>query len=223
MSSQEELGEAVSLEGQSSDASFAPQAASDTNSTVLSNPYKIAGTLEDVRAIMAKNDGSIPVTNVQVPEILDGDADGIIITEQDLNEAANVLNYVYTMNGGNLTHNLVTSAVDVQIPPASGTPIDSLLGKYTGFGVYFDRDVNKWMYGDKPIGILSDGSFLFVGMPVDSLSDNITESDYAYLSVAYKRVDLIDSLVEMTPQQAAKRVKFATEKKFDIISLVTSD
>jgi len=63
------------------------------------SPFIIARTLEEVRAIIALQDGSIPITDVDVPEIRNRQADGIIITEQCLYEAFDVLNYAYAQDG----------------------------------------------------------------------------------------------------------------------------
>jgi len=59
------------------------------------SPYRIARTLEEVRAIIALQDGTIPLTNIDVPEIRNRQVDGIIILEQCLYEALDVLHQAY--------------------------------------------------------------------------------------------------------------------------------
>jgi len=76
------------------------------------SPFIIARTLEEVRAIIALEDGSIPITDVDVPEIRSRQADGIIITEQCLYEALDVLNYAYAQDGHPI-RNLTTPWVEM--------------------------------------------------------------------------------------------------------------
>ncbi|MCL2015602.1 MAG: hypothetical protein FWG68_05075 [Defluviitaleaceae bacterium] len=59
------------------------------------SPYRITSTAEEARAVIRMRNGSIPVTNVKIPEIMNGEVNGIIITDQDLNEAIAVLNEAY--------------------------------------------------------------------------------------------------------------------------------
>lgn len=65
----------------------------------INSPYVVATTLEEVRAIIALGDGRIPVTDVDVPEIRNRQANGIIVTEQCPYEALNELNKAYVQNG----------------------------------------------------------------------------------------------------------------------------
>jgi beta-lactamase regulating signal transducer with metallopeptidase domain len=86
----------------------------------LQSPYVIATSLEEVRDIISMQNGSIPVTNVLVPEIMNRQASGIIITEQDLHEALTVLNEAYRLDmeqgvGGAIT-NLITSSISFAPP-----------------------------------------------------------------------------------------------------------
>ncbi|MCL2015220.1 MAG: hypothetical protein FWG68_03120 [Defluviitaleaceae bacterium] len=65
------------------------------NNSVAQSPYRITSTAEETRAVVRMRNGSIPVTNVKVPEIMNGEVNGIIITDQDLSEAIAVLNEAY--------------------------------------------------------------------------------------------------------------------------------
>ena len=68
------------------------------------SPYRIARTLEEIRAIQALDDGSVFVTNIMLPydEIMDirhHRIDGIILTCQDLEEAVDILHQYYLRDG----------------------------------------------------------------------------------------------------------------------------
>ncbi|MCL1989105.1 MAG: hypothetical protein FWG64_14200 [Firmicutes bacterium] len=79
-------------------------------------PYIIATTLEEVEQIWALQDGSIPVTNIEVPAILSGESNGIIITEQDLQEAADILNEAVVRNGyPDATDSVITNLVTTRM------------------------------------------------------------------------------------------------------------
>jgi len=78
----------------------------------LLSPYRIATTLEEVRAIIALQDGTIPLTNVDVPEIRNRQADGVIILEQCLYEALDVLHQAYAQDGYPI-RNLATTRIDM--------------------------------------------------------------------------------------------------------------
>ena len=72
------------------------------NQATVQSPYRIATTIEEVRDIIALQDGtfptgSIPVTNLEVPEIINHQAYGIIVTEQCLYEALDMLNEAYSI------------------------------------------------------------------------------------------------------------------------------
>jgi len=85
------------------------------NQAALQGPYRIATTIEEVRAIIALHDGTIPLTNIDVPEIRNRRADGIIILEQCLYEALDVLLQAYAQNGYPI-RNMATTRVDMQPP-----------------------------------------------------------------------------------------------------------
>jgi hypothetical protein len=74
------------------------------------SPYRLATTLDEVERILALQDGSIPVTNLEIPAILNGEVFGIIITEQNLNDAFEVLLEAYILYDY-VIHNLVTTSV----------------------------------------------------------------------------------------------------------------
>ena len=78
------------------------------------SPYRLAATLEEVRAILSLQDGSIPVTNVYVPEIINHQADGIIITRQDPDEAIAAMAEYNRLNGDN---HMITQLVTTRILP----------------------------------------------------------------------------------------------------------
>ena len=124
------------------------------------SPYKIATTLEEVMAIIARQDdeflfrpidlppvaygeedtwammyvrpeshpanipfgpmtlppGSIPVTNLEVPEIINRQAYGIIVTEQCLYEALALLNETYHLNTGAWIR-VITTHISKPVPP----------------------------------------------------------------------------------------------------------
>jgi hypothetical protein len=89
------------------------------NQLGFQSPYKPALSIEEVRDILAMEDGSIPVTNVKVPEIISGQTSGIIITDQDLYEALAVLNEAYMLDmlhgvGGAITH-LISSSISLSV------------------------------------------------------------------------------------------------------------
>ena len=68
------------------------------------SPYRIANTLEEIRAIQALGDGSVFVTNIMLSyaEIMDirhHRIDGIILTCQDLEEAVDILHQYYLRDG----------------------------------------------------------------------------------------------------------------------------
>jgi len=78
------------------------------------NPYRIAATLEEVWAIIALQDGTIPLTNIDVPEIRNRQVDGIIILEQCLYEAMDVLLRAYAQSGYTYaSRNLTTTRVEI--------------------------------------------------------------------------------------------------------------
>ena len=77
-----------------------------------SGPYRLTTTLEETMAVSRMRDGSIPVTNVMVPEIMSGEINGIIITEQDVHEALNVLHDAYARYNY-IIPNLVTSSISI--------------------------------------------------------------------------------------------------------------
>jgi len=83
----------------------------------LRSPYRIATTLEEVRAIIALNNGTIPVTNVEVPEIINRQAKGVIITEQCLYEALAILNEIYFINYPSSFENIVTTRLLPMLTP----------------------------------------------------------------------------------------------------------
>ncbi|MCL2404826.1 MAG: M56 family metallopeptidase [Defluviitaleaceae bacterium] len=78
------------------------------------NPYRIATSIEEVWAIIALQDGTIPITNVDVAEIRNRQVDGIIILEQCLYEAMDVLLRAYAQSGFTYaTRNMATTRVDM--------------------------------------------------------------------------------------------------------------
>ena len=96
------------------------------NHTEQHTPYVIATTLEDVRAIIEMQDGTIPVTNIYVPEIRSGQANGIIITEQCLYEALAVLNEKYNRFSYAIP-NMVTPSVRFSPEPTSEQLVDMII------------------------------------------------------------------------------------------------
>ena len=78
------------------------------------NPYRIATSIEEVWAIIALQDGTIPITNIDMPEIRNRQVDGIIILEQCLYEAMDVLLRAYAQSGFTYaTRNMATTRVDM--------------------------------------------------------------------------------------------------------------
>jgi len=75
------------------------------------SPYRIARTMEEVYA--AWEDGLIPLTNLDIRQIRHHQADGVIIFEQCLYEALDVLHQAYAQGGPPL-NNLVTVWVEMQ-------------------------------------------------------------------------------------------------------------
>ncbi|MDR2648719.1 MAG: hypothetical protein LBB94_03250 [Clostridiales bacterium] len=114
------------------------------------SPYKLALTLKEVESIVNAQDGTIPVTNIEYPEIISGKADGIIITKQDLKDALTVLDAAFAQSGF-ATKNLVTISVGfgpseagsyssgenapekrATTPPANGFPGSQYNGNWSG-------------------------------------------------------------------------------------------
>ncbi|MDR0999454.1 MAG: M56 family metallopeptidase [Clostridiales bacterium] len=205
------------------------------------SPYEIATTLEEVRAILARQDGTIPVTNIEeVPEIMSGEANGIIVREQDLDEALETLNYVHFTRGGYVLENWSTPSVETLLPvltyvkteseTESKIEFDTCLNKYADFGVSFDETTKTWMFNDKPIGLLFDTGIdyplMFINLPagVDiedkNLLDKLSDLDCVFADVPYERVGKIAGIHEITPKQAARRIQF-TVKQFP--SVVVAD
>ena len=91
---------------------------------VPQSPYRIARTLEEVRAIIALQDGTIPITNIDVPEIINRQANGIIVTEQCLYEALEILVDVYLHNSYYGQSNPVTNFVTTRFNPLSSMSLD---------------------------------------------------------------------------------------------------
>ena len=79
----------------------------------VQSPYRIATTLEEVWAIL--DEGFIPVTNVDVPEIRSGQVNGILVTDQCLHEALEVMTAAYAQFGY-ATANLVTPHILFSLP-----------------------------------------------------------------------------------------------------------
>lgn len=79
-------------------------------------PYRLATTYEEVMAAMRMRCSRIIVTDVDVPEIRNGEVNGIIITEQDINEALAVLNEVY-YRWNYVIYNMVTPSVNFSRVP----------------------------------------------------------------------------------------------------------
>ena len=87
----------------------------------LQSPYRLATTLEEVRYILSLQDGTIPVTNVYVPEIINGQANGIIITEQTYHGdilANRPRDYIFIWPVPN--YNRVASAFGTRTNPIAG-------------------------------------------------------------------------------------------------------
>ncbi|MDR1540013.1 MAG: hypothetical protein LBU32_18840 [Clostridiales bacterium] len=191
----------------------------DLRGGIAQSPYKLAYTLEEVRAILDLRDGSIPITNLEVPEIISGEANGIIVTDQDLSEVMETLNYIYFMPGGYAVENTVTVAIGGIAMPKDKEEIefDTCLNEYLDYGVSFD-DANKtWMFGGKPIGFLYNiaKGMMYVNLPVGvdiedgDLLGKLGELDCAFLTVPYKRVDLIAEVYEITPEGVIRAIQLA--------------
>ena len=93
------------------DAEIAEEPIETDETTVDDTPqitYVIATTIEEIENILALQDGSIPLTNIEVTADSLGFSDGVIITvtEQDLQEALDVLNQT------SINHNLVTPFIE---------------------------------------------------------------------------------------------------------------
>lgn len=138
--------EAPDIHGEVSDIHDGPPDSPDENlpldeqyepPTQAPGPYRIATTLEEARAIIAQHDGTIPVTNVDVPEIRDGAVNGIIITEQCLYEALAVLNEVYRQSReryGEYTvppiRHLITSSIQFSPEPTPEQFVDIIINTF---------------------------------------------------------------------------------------------
>jgi len=87
---------------------------------------------------------------------------------------------------------------------------ETCLNDYADHGVTFDMEKNAWMYKGKQIGFLYDQVFVFVDLPFDIRDGDIADikaaSDRVFLSVAYKRVGLIDSLNENISKELVRRI-----------------
>ena len=144
------------------------------------SPYRIAASLEDVKVIWALQDGTIPVTNVEVPEIINHQADGIVITEQDVDEALYLLNEVYTL-GGSLVTNLATTRILPQ--PTADEMEHIMLRNFTAWIVEaaIDEGLNPEgveIYDSRSFGIVSDETYELVrgeARRVIALNDEVTK------------------------------------------------
>ena len=76
----------------------------------MNTPYVLASTMEQIESVLARRNDEVIVTNIEVADILNGSAKGIIITEQDLEEAVAVLNEAY-LNSDRVIPNLVTMSI----------------------------------------------------------------------------------------------------------------
>jgi len=94
------------------------------------SPFVIVTSAEEVFAVAAMSDGSIPVTNIMIPEIVNRSIRGIIITEQDLEEALAILNEAYLVHGHTIQH-LVTPWVLIASPSDEGRifPVPAKIGE----------------------------------------------------------------------------------------------
>jgi len=141
---------------ESSDADEVPAAQSEFQS-----PYRIAASLEDVKAIWALQDGTIPVTNVEVHEIINRQAVGIVITEQDINEALYLLNEVYISGSGVVT-NLVTTKM---LPQPTADEVENIILKNFMSRIVeaaIDEGLNPEgveIYDSRSFGIVSDETY----------------------------------------------------------------
>jgi hypothetical protein len=188
----------------SADEAGAIDEASETEAQIkagtIQSPYQLAFTLEEVSEIIKRDDGIIPVTNIEVPEIKNGKANGIIITDQDLNVAIQNLNEALVLPGGTVITNMRNMSYDY---PGHIMPMEY----YAEYGIYYSDSDETWMYDGKPIGILFDiERQSYVNLPIDRdgfiMLDEVNTDDYAFISVSFKKVGIIDGLREMKPDRA---------------------
>ena len=154
------------------------------------SPYRLAKTLEEVRYILSLQDGSIPVTNIEIPEIMNRQANGIIITEQELSEALALLNEAYILGSGVVT-NLVTTNI---LPQPTADIIER--------GILVDS-INKIVKAAIDTGLNPEGIEIY-----DSLSFGIV-SDETYelvLEEAQRIIALYDEVTNEHALEAAHRL-----------------
>ena len=130
------------------------------------SPFIIATTQDDVRAIIAMQDGSIPVTSIDVPEIMNGQANGVIITEQCLYEALVILNEAYSQS--HAIENLVTSSVQFSPKPTAEQWVDIIVSTFVSDVVraamelgYVEESRSIGLYPEEFNHILYELDYLF--------------------------------------------------------------
>ncbi|MDR1641943.1 MAG: hypothetical protein LBT59_19810 [Clostridiales bacterium] len=190
-----------------------PQSVEDGTGDAIQSPYELAYTLEDVREILRRNDGTIPVTNVMVPEIVSGEAKGVIITELDLNQAME--NLLYGFKKGSVMKHLV--APSINFAEHNSRPMES----YEVFGVYYNEQDGIWMYDGKPIGVLVD--FLrnvYVNLPLDPegniIVEKMSKDDYAIISILYEKVDIMKCVIDLSVKGALNLIDYSLGYEIDM-------
>ncbi|MCL2015603.1 MAG: hypothetical protein FWG68_05080 [Defluviitaleaceae bacterium] len=92
-------GKVTLLDDTEKEDNFAEEPSENLLEDTEQSPYVIATTIEEIENILTLQDGGIPVTNIEVTASSLGFPNGVIITitEQDLQDALDVLNEAYKL------------------------------------------------------------------------------------------------------------------------------